>query len=309
MNGTPKVSVCIPCYRQADLVDECLRSVLTQVTTFPFEVIVRDDASPDDTANVLRRWAEAYPDKLRVIINETNLGAIGNYLASHDLARGDYVAHMDGDDLALPGKLQAQADLLDRRPDVAISAHAVEVIAHARTMGTEAMYPELGGIEHLVRHGTYFVHSSVMYRRSARVGFDRIPLDEVIDFRSHIEMAAHGKVHLSRQILGGYRWHAAGISKNPVFRNFIENAYDKAFARARALGVSDDVVKAGILRHRMNLAIARLTAGEYHEFKRLIVIPSGWFRIARPKHVLLHVFRSLCALKFIQRAIYRKVSA
>ncbi len=309
MNGTPKVSVCITCYRQADLLEQCLQSVLTQVTTFPFEVIVSDDASPDDTASVLGRWALAYPDRLRVNINKSNIGAFRNYLLSHDLARGEYVAHLDGDDQILPGKLQTQADILDRRPDVAISAHAVKVIDHIRTMGAEDMYPELGTIDDLVRRGTYFVHSSVMYRRSARIGFDAIPLDEVIDFRSHIEMAAHGKIHLFRKPLGAYRWHPAGISKNPAFRSSIEHAYERAFARARELGVHDEVVKAGILRHRMSLAIARLVANEPQEFRRLIVIPRGWIRVASPKHVMLHVFRSLCAIKFVQDAIRRKVSA
>lgn len=308
MSNLPKVSVCVTCYQQAELVDQCLESLLTQTTTFPFEVIVSDDASSDHTPSVLARWASAFPDRLRVNINKPNLGAVRNYLLTHSLARGEYVAHMDGDDLALPGKLQIQADVLDRHSDVAISAHATRIIDHDTMTGDERAYPELADMSDLIRLGTYFVHSSVMYRRSARIGFDSMPVEEVIDFRAHLEMAVHGRIHLSRKVLGAYRWHAAGISKNPVFRAYIENAYEKTFERARELGVAPEIVNAGMLRHRMSLAISRLVTGDYPEFRRLISIPSKWMLIAQPKHILLYFFHPLCRLGSVQDAIKRKVS-
>lgn len=108
------LSVIIPSYNRADLVGIAVRSVLAQ-TLAPLEVIVVDDASTDETSNVL----SSFGDEIRVIRTPRNLerGAARNLAAS--VARGSHLAFLDSDDEWKPDKLESQVALLPAgRPSV-----------------------------------------------------------------------------------------------------------------------------------------------------------------------------------------------
>lgn len=281
----PKVSVCIVTYNQEKFIGQCLQSIVEQKTNFDFEIIVGDDASQDGTKQILRQFVERYPGIIRAVFHEKNKGPTNNYLSVHSLARGEYVAHLDGDDLALPGKLQAQAKLLDDRADIALSAHAVNVIDSDRFIGADSNLPELATMADLLLLGTYFVNSSIMYRRcnqfATKIGCD------IVDFYSHIEHASKGLIHLNKNLLGSYRWHEAGISKSAAHRDRIEAAYGLAFDRALELGAEETVVIAGRLRQRKSFAIARLAAGDTDGFRSRIKLSRKDRRHASRVHRVL----------------------
>lgn len=128
MNKTPKVSVCVLCYNQEKYIGQALQSILDQQTSFDFEVIVGDDGSTDGSAAILREFAAKYPAKVKLVLQEKNVGPTQNYLAVHNLARGKYVAHMDGDDYCLPGKLERLATHLDENPECVIVWHRMHII-------------------------------------------------------------------------------------------------------------------------------------------------------------------------------------
>ena len=116
--GRPKMSVCVITYNQERYIGQCLQSLVEQKTDFDFEVIVGDDCSTDGTLAVVQEFVNRYPDIVRTILQPTNTGGSKNYLQVHAAAIGTYVAHVDGDDYALPGKLQAQAEVLEDRKSV-----------------------------------------------------------------------------------------------------------------------------------------------------------------------------------------------
>lgn len=291
-SAAPKVSVCVITYNQAAYIGPCLQSIVDQVTDFDFEVIVGDDVSTDGTRAVVQAFAERYPERVRPIYQERNIGrGAHNFRTVHLAARGRYVAHVDGDDCLLPGKLQAQADLLDARPDVAFAAHAVRIIDSDRVIGADSDCPEFGSVYDLLRLGTYFVHSSVMYRR-AQGGVEAFP-ESVIDFYMHLERAMHGVIHLDKRVLGCYRSHGGSLSQEMVNRARNEAAYEAAFDRALALGLDPDRVHAARLDHRMKFAIARCLGGDTQGYQRLVRLgPEDWPRAGR-KHRLLHLLRRL----------------
>ena len=109
-----KLSVLIPAYKFSAYIHECLLSVLAQKTNFDFEVLVCNDCSPDNTRDVIRYLETAYP-QLKVLDNVQNTGLIGSMANLLQAACGDYIAYLDGDDVALPGKLQAQVELPGRK--------------------------------------------------------------------------------------------------------------------------------------------------------------------------------------------------
>jgi len=108
----PKISVIIPTYNRAMLLRSAINSVLSQ-TYDDYEIIVIDDGSTDDTAEVVKEFPA---DKLRYVFQENN----GRSAARNNgikIARGEYIAFLDSDDLFLPTKLELQAQFLDNNPD------------------------------------------------------------------------------------------------------------------------------------------------------------------------------------------------
>jgi glycosyltransferase involved in cell wall biosynthesis len=287
----PKVSVCVITYNQERFIGECLQSIVDQQTDFDFELIVGDDVSEDRTREVIADFARRYPNVVKPIYQMRNIGAgTYNFRTVHLAARGEYVAHVDGDDVILPGKLQAQADILDAHPEVAFAAHAVRITDSEHLIGADTHYPERGSVYDLLRLGCYFAHSSVMYRRDSG-GVERFP-EQVIDYWMHIERATHGAIHLDKRVLGVYRYHASGLSGDPARAAANERYYEQAFDRALELGLDADAVQAARIDRRMKFAVARCLAGDVGGYRQMVrVDPADW-RHATLRHKLLHLTRA-----------------
>lgn len=115
-SAKPLVSVCVPMYNNAATIERCLRSVLNQGSV-DFEILIVDDQSTDDgiaTAAKLLRAGD------RLIRNDTRLGLNGNHNRCLELARGDYIQFLHGDDWLLPGALQTLACCFED-PDVGLT--------------------------------------------------------------------------------------------------------------------------------------------------------------------------------------------
>ncbi|MFZ1246737.1 MAG: glycosyltransferase, partial [Azonexus sp.] len=119
----PKASVCVITYNQEAYIRECLQSIVDQMTDFDFEVIVGDDCSCDGTREAVIEFAERYPGKIVPLLYPHKVGGTQNFISVHNRAAGKYVAHIDGDDIALPGKLQAQVNYLEAHPDCSVVWH------------------------------------------------------------------------------------------------------------------------------------------------------------------------------------------
>lgn len=113
---TPRVSVFIPAWNREALVGEAVASILAQRFS-DFECLVVDDGSTDRTAEVVAGFDDP---RVRLERNEKNLGIPATRNRGIDLARGDYLALLDSDDLALPDRLDEQVRYLDAHPEVAV---------------------------------------------------------------------------------------------------------------------------------------------------------------------------------------------
>src|SRR4051812_38791526 len=113
----PKVSVCMVTYRHSEFIEQAIGSVMSQAASFPIELVVGDDASPDDTAEKIRRFASTQRVQMRPLFHQSNLGAARNFVTTLAECRGEYVALLEGDDYWTdPLKLQRQVDFLDSHP-------------------------------------------------------------------------------------------------------------------------------------------------------------------------------------------------
>lgn len=121
----PQVSVCTTTYNFAEYIEETIVGVVTQQVSFRYEFVIYDDCSSDETPAILRKYAERYPDIIRVFYQTANIGLNQNFMAAMQSCRGKYIALLDGDDYWTdPFKLQLQYDFLESHPDIAVCGTA-----------------------------------------------------------------------------------------------------------------------------------------------------------------------------------------
>lgn len=217
---TPKVSVCVVTYNQEKYIRQCLQSIVDQETDFDFEVIVADDCSTDGTRAIVQEFAERYKGVVKPVMRSKNIGGTLNFIETHNLAVGIYVAHVDGDDVTLPGKLQKQADFLDRYSDFSVVWHLMNLFDDAGGFfpGGEydlSFFPNgVVTLEHALRLGTVSAHSSIMYCRTARKTYQAN--FETLDLFFAWEYLSSGKGKILDDVLGAYRVSAQGSIRGVI---------------------------------------------------------------------------------------------
>jgi glycosyltransferase involved in cell wall biosynthesis len=118
MEMTPTVTVMVTTYNHSAYIRQTLESVLGQHTKFPFEMIVGEDCSTDDTRAIVFDFQRRFPGIIRVVFGDENVGAFHNSNRCFARARGEFVAYCEGDDFWQdPLKLQKQVDYLSSHPE------------------------------------------------------------------------------------------------------------------------------------------------------------------------------------------------
>ena len=126
----PKLSVILITYNHEKYIEKALDAVLSQLTDFPFEIVIGDDCSPDDTKNIIREYRDKYPDIIRIVHREKNTGRPTlNVYETTMKCRGDYLAYLEGDDYWTDSdKLQKQMDFLNEHPEYIACTHSHKMI-------------------------------------------------------------------------------------------------------------------------------------------------------------------------------------
>ena len=227
----PKVSVRITTFNFEDFIQQAIESIFKQETNFDYEIIIGDDFSTDKTREIILGYQRKYPQAIRVLFYQKNMGARYNNHQLHRACRGEYVAVMDGDDYwTSPKKLQKQVDFLDAHPQCPMCFHNV----HMYFIQTDRLRPyhqkEINPFLELpdLLHVNLIPTSSKMYRRMSLKEFPDwarpVPFG---DWPMDIVMAQQGPIGYINEILGVYRIHKGGIwslTKDNVFERQIHHA-------------------------------------------------------------------------------------
>ncbi len=164
MNSEPRVSVVMAAYNVGRYLSQAVDSILAQ-TLADFELIVVDDASTDATRSVL----ESYSDpRIRALYNPSNLGQSVSRNKALAAAHGNYIAILDADDIALPTRLEKQAEWLDRHPEIGLlGSYAVTIDEQGNEHARWDYSPtDDAAIKWAILFTNVFIHSSVMMRKS-----------------------------------------------------------------------------------------------------------------------------------------------
>jgi len=292
-----KVSVCIITYNHEKYIAEAIESVLMQKTDFNFEIIIGEDDSADGTREIVKKYKEQYPDRIRLFLNDRkNVIYINgkptgrwNFMNNIKNAGGDYVALLDGDDYwTSPDKLQRQADFLDANPDFSICFHDVEVL-YENSGKTRCMIarPEIKKerytIEDLLK-GNFIYTCSVMFRRGLFGEFpDWFLKAQPADWGLHILNAQHGDIGHIEEIMGVYRVHGDGLwgNKGHLYRmkNTIEtykliNEY-LGYRYKKIIGESIWSARFSLLQKMVGVLLTKLGLGMIVNFYRRIFYPDS----------------------------------
>ena len=229
MNMT--ASVLLITYNHAPYVAQAIDSALAQQTDFTYEIVIGDDCSTDGTRQIVVAYQQRFPDRIRVVLPERNLGADGNRLFLEILAacQGRYVAFLDGDDYwTRPDKLQRQVDFLDAHPACAMCFHNVSV---SHEGGGPEPYPfnaanqkEISTLEDLLP-GNVIQTCSAMVRGEP---FRRVPAwlatIPTQDWAIYLLAASHGTVGYINEVMAVYRRHGGAVWHGRGSGYYLENA-------------------------------------------------------------------------------------
>lgn len=202
----PLISVCVVTYNQQHYIRDCLMSVVIQEVDSDVEILIGDDGSTDATCDVIEGVIREFPQKVRLFRHEKNLGPTGNYQFLIEKARGDFIAHLDGDDYWLPGKLQGQMDFLKEHSQcVAVYSNAVVINDKCEIFGAFNNHiPSQFDLNFLLSKGNFLNHSSVLYCAKLKNEILTI-VGPFIDYRIHLRFAQHGQLGHTNQAHVVYR--------------------------------------------------------------------------------------------------------
>ncbi len=313
--GWPSVTIMIPTYGQESMVMQAIDSALMQ--DYPnLEVLVIDDCSPDATA---RRVAQRHDPRLRYHRNAHNLGRVANYRhALYDLASGDWVVNLDGDDYYTDAQfIRGAMSVARQHPDVVMvtarcTTDAVASLEENPAAPTTTIEDGIQVVMRLPAPEYHLMHMATVYRRdeALRTDFYR---DEAIsaDWECLYRLALRGRVVRLERTVGVWRIHGANLSSTTHWKPLAHNLeiWRAIFADASRLGVDRSQAQDAYLRtlfyfskvhlysatqspDRMNalrylLAVRRLGAGAFVKLAlhprsaaKILLSTAGW-RIRR----------------------------
>lgn len=215
MNTTPKISVCIPNYNYGRFISEAIESVLTQDYA-DFELLIADDSSGDDSVEVIQSFA-ARDSRVRLLINEKNIGMVANWNLCLREAKGEYVKFLFADDYFTEANvLRLMAESLDRLPTVTLVGSARKFVDEAGTVRRVVSHFSGSGLCNgasvmrralLEERNLFGEPSAVMFRRrSAARGFDQ-SYRQLVDLEMWLHLLALGDYFHFATTLVAFREH------------------------------------------------------------------------------------------------------
>lgn len=298
-----KLSVIVPAFKLAPYIHECLLSLLAQQTNFDFEIVVCDDASPDNTYDIISYLQSAFSN-LIVLRNEVNLGLIGTMRRLLETAKGQYIAYVDGDDIALPAKLQQQVDYLEQHPGCSMVYHESDMFDSATGQHLKwyskdyynyHYIPQQADITHLIRYTVFLQASSVMFRRHAFLTQALQHDSKIIcDFPWHIMNVGllGGTIDRLDAVLGRYRIHSnsfgAQTQQNHQRRLKVTEELASACRLGKQFGVAENVIQLGVNHVYFSAALYFLKASEAELFLQMIELSAVNFQFFDERHRLIY---------------------
>lgn len=246
----PLLSIITLVYNHEKYLKDCLNGFVKQSVNFPFEVIIHDDASTDNSRKIIEEYASRYPTIFIPIYQDYNQFSHGVKIGKvfmYPRARGKYIALCEGDDYWTdPYKLQKQVDFLENNPDYSMCFHAATEIWED--------YPEKNGVFSNIQNRDYvsteiFNHwiiptASTVFRKEvidSKFYNENISSNTKIafgDIALFITCSQFGKIRGFSDVMSVYRRHSQGMTQQLIHFSMLFKYCSQSFYMA-SIFISD----------------------------------------------------------------------
>ena len=209
MSSSPRITVLMPVYNCELYIKEAIDSILNQSFS-DFEFIIIDDASSDSTVSIIK----AYDDpRIQLIVKQQNSGYTNSLNYGLSIAKGEYIARMDGDDISFSERFEKQIAFLDKNPDVVLCGTFFKIIG----MDKIIVVPE--GHEDIklamlkdccIGHPTVMMRRETLERHALIYDVNKEPAE---DYDLWTRILVVGKLHNLQEALLDYRVHNSQVSQ------------------------------------------------------------------------------------------------
>lgn len=227
-------------FNAAPFLRESIGSILAQ-TYRDFELIAVDDASSDDSLSVLKTFDDP---RIRLVSHEGNKGASISRNEAISMARGEFIAIMDADDICTSTRLERQVEFLDSHFNVGVVGCGVyeTVDITGEVLHTSRLPIDNNEIQQELIHQWCFLHSSIVFRKALFeiAGGYTQAFEPVEDHDFVLRLLEHCEAHNLREALVSYRFNPTGLSVRG--RGYIETLRSSAIllAQRRRSGSLED---------------------------------------------------------------------
>lgn len=216
MNTKPLLSIALITYNQEQFIAECIEGMVNQETDFPFEIVIGEDCSTDKTREICLQYKEKYPNLIRLIFPEKNLGMMGNWINTINNCEAKYVAICEGDDYWIDNqKLQKQVDFLEANPEYTLCSTASQLLADMYghyynidikkdTLTTKDILEEDWGI----------MTATIVFRKDALQMPGWFQKVKNGDYSLQLLVSLNGKIKCLPDYTSVYRQHVGGVSSS-----------------------------------------------------------------------------------------------
>lgn len=287
----PKISVILPVYNGQKYLRPAIESILNQTYT-DFELIVLNDGSTDNSLEIIK----SYIDPRIIIVDQKNIGSPATLNVGLKLAKGEYIARQDHDDVARKNRFIIQSKFLDDNPDVAVVGSWASIIGFDETVIGMHKHPfKEEEIRFFLNFNNPFVHSSLMFRREifATVGGystdpARQPPD---DFELLARISKVSKLRNIPEILQEYREVRDSISRK-MAKPMLERLIAIASENIQWYFNTQDQALAKKTAAYLNGATGPLAISDYFAIRRLLLSagPDGTKHRPLAKKILFKAF-------------------
>ena len=206
----PIVSVAIITYNHGCFLSQCIDHVLSQITDFDFEIVIADDYSLDGAREICKEYQKKYPNKIKLILQDTNVGLINNYCSLLDACRGEFIAQVSGDDYWCDdNKLKKQVESLQINQDCDLcytNTYYCDKNGVLNGVGLEKSHIDVCFVRHLINAG-YLAPNSWMFRRTVLSYLDMQSWFTDESLALALDVLAHSKFFYLDEVTSVYRVH------------------------------------------------------------------------------------------------------
>ena len=236
MSPKPKITVLLPVYNCELYVQTAVESILNQTFT-DFEFLIIDDASTDATVSILKKIDDS---RIQLIEKPVNTGYTNSLNYGLRIAKGQYIARMDGDDISMPERFAQQIAYLESHPDVVVCGTTYKIVGNDKQITLPEHHE---AIKIGLLWGNCILHPSVMMRKKVLddflISYDTSK-EPAEDYDMWVRLLSMGKLHNLQEVLMEYRVYGNQVSRKRAEEQK-KNDVQAKFKMLQYLGIDWDI--------------------------------------------------------------------